>query len=235
MNWHEFWQHYRPIKSFNEEDFLYQIGKTVNGKTIADNVFKAIIEDIRNGLKLSSDDNLLDLCCGNGILTKSLSGFVNQIVAVDFSEMFIENAVRYNKSNNIEYFVSDVLNIDKMELKNKFSKVLIYDALASFTPESIELLLEILDSNLMPNALVMIGSVLDNSRKFRFYDTFSRKWYYFYNIRLLHKENGIGRWWDKAEIENIASNTGFMISFFNENPVIHTAHYRFDCVLTKSI
>jgi cyclopropane fatty-acyl-phospholipid synthase-like methyltransferase len=233
MNWHKFWQDYRPIKSFNNEDFLYQIGKTVNGIPISNKVFFTIIEDIKSNLDLNINDNLLDLCCGNGILTKNISNYVNRIIAIDFSEMFIRNAVQYNKTSNIEYFATDVLKIDKLVINTKFSKVLIYDALASFTPETVKILLEILDKYLMPNALIMFGAILDNSRKFKFYNTLSRIWYYLFNISLLHKDNGIGRWWKKEELEVLALNTGFFISFIHENPVLHTAHYRFDCVFRK--
>jgi len=231
MNWYNFWQNYRPIKEFNTENLLYQVGKTKYGKPISQIEFRAIVNDINKKLELNKEDILIDLCCGNGILTKELSQNVEQIYAIDFSEMFIKNAILYNNKINIQYLNSDIMNIGDIIFNNKINTVLMYDALASFNKQMLTDILILLKNIITPNAKILIGAIPDITKKFKFYNTLKLKWYYFYNFILLQKNNGIGRWWHKNEIIEIASETGYTVEFITQNTTIHTAHYRFDVLI----
>jgi len=234
INWHKFWQNYRPITKTNTDDFLYQVGKTVLGVAISNEQFNSIVNDVIVGLNLNKQDNLLDLCCGNGILTKQFGKHVDNIVGIDFSKMFIENALKYNKLENIKYYCSDIMKIEKEVEDMKFSKILIYDALASFNTEMVELLFVNLKKYLKPNGVIMLGAVLDNENKFKFYNTLRRKLYYYLYIKFLRKDNGIGYWWNKKEIIKYAEQNGYSYKFLKQSNNIHTAHYRFDIILRKN-
>ena len=140
-NWQDFWRNYRKNKVTEDYlDLFYQVGKTINKLPIQQNIFDQMILDIINKLELNENDILLELCCGNGLLTKPLSFFVNKIYAFDFTEHLISTAKLKNQNENIEYAVGDV----KSDFLNLFSiskmpnKYLMNDSLGYFTVSDLE-------------------------------------------------------------------------------------------------
>ncbi len=233
MDWYKFWQTYRPIENTTKQDFLYQVGKTINGNPINEEIFLLIRDSIISGLNLSRDDYLIDLCCGNGVLTKELAPYVNSVTAIDFSKMFIDIATEHNQHDNIVYINDDVRRFPKyVQPLGKTTKILIYDALASFSKSDFNELIRII-RHFSDHMFLYIGAVLNNSNKFKFYNTFSRKLFYFYNIKLIGFDNGIGRWWRKEEINMIFKYPNEKVLFLEQDQKIHTSHYRFD-ILIKS-
>ena len=87
MNWKDYWNTFP--NQFAKEDFIKQVGKTVQGKPITNEQLDKIILDIVQKLELKSDDRVLDLCCGNGMITYGMAQNCQSIVSVDFSEPLI--------------------------------------------------------------------------------------------------------------------------------------------------
>ncbi|KAL0078695.1 S-adenosyl-L-methionine-dependent methyltransferase [Phycomyces blakesleeanus] len=58
-------------------------------------------------LDAKPSEHILDLGCGDGILTASLGDQCASVVGVDFSSDMIEHAISSNKHNNIKYCVVD--------------------------------------------------------------------------------------------------------------------------------
>ena len=96
--WYKFWQKYRLVEINNENDLLYQVGRTINKKPISKEESDLYVQDIKNKLKLNGNDVLLDLACGNGIITYELSNYVKKVIGVDFSNPLIANAKKYKLS-----------------------------------------------------------------------------------------------------------------------------------------
>ena len=70
----------------------------------------------RRLLNLRPDDQVIDLCCGTGAVTRCLAEAVplGRVVGVDFSEGMLEPARRHrsqSRLNHIEYLCSDVLKV----------------------------------------------------------------------------------------------------------------------------
>jgi ubiquinone/menaquinone biosynthesis C-methylase UbiE len=143
-DWHHFWQNYRLVDITGDERLLFQVGKTVHGEVIDKLHFRILIEEIIDVLEINENDNILDLCCGNGVLTFELSRYAKYVLGIDFSKPFIENALKYKKNKNIDYLLSDVKELRKSlnNLKEKrFNKILLYDALAYFDEKELDALL----------------------------------------------------------------------------------------------
>jgi SAM-dependent methyltransferase len=237
MDWYDFWQEYRICNISTEQDLLYQVGKTVAREVISPEQFESLVDSIRATLSLSETDVFLDLCCGNGVLTKRLSPFVAHTHAVDFSAPYIANARQFCAAPNITYHVGDVTKIKSLALGEappQITKALIYDALSCFDRASLGRLLGDV-AQLCPNVRqVLLGSVFFRPLKWRFFNTASRKLRYLVVMRLMGRNHGIGTWWSPADLHRAAQEGGFtQVVIRRQPPILHTAHYRVDVLLQK--
>jgi hypothetical protein len=216
MDWKDFWDNYRNIDGEVIPNRYSQVGKTVNKQPISKEVFNAMINDIALNLDLQEDDELMELCCGNGLLTEPLSRCVNKIFAFDFTEKLINVAKECNQFDNIVYEVGDA----KDDLTSIFSrnitqsKFLMNDSLGYFT---IEELTRIINQVRKDNFLFYLTGVPSDALKWNFYNNEERKKAY------LEEEmngnaifDGIGRWWKSDELLEIASLLGLKISIFRQ-------------------
>lgn len=236
MKWKDFFQKYRIIAITNDEDLLYQVGKTVGGSPITNEQFRALTKSIQKALQLTDKDRMLDLCCGNGVMTYEFAKVVEEIIGVDISAPYIQNANKYKKAINISYHLADATDLEKLVNKlttKAFNKVLLYESLAYFTPKDMKKILASLSRLAASDFKMMIGSILDQKKKWVFFNTLGRKITYIFQNKLLGRDKGLGRWWTEKEIKTIANKFGYNCLFIDQNPILHTAHYRFDCVLTK--
>ena len=62
-----------------------------------------IVSYIKDLIDLKESDSLLDVCCGNGLITKELSLYCFQVTGVDFSKKMIYNANKECNYSNIKY------------------------------------------------------------------------------------------------------------------------------------
>ena len=88
-NWHEYWNHAPQVF---ERDPLRQVGKTVGGQPIDRDQLPVVVDSIVEQLNIGAGDTVLDLCCGNGILTYALARYCARIRGIDFSPPLIETA-----------------------------------------------------------------------------------------------------------------------------------------------
>jgi len=232
MNWKEFWQEY-PERD-GALDLFQQVGKTKFGKAINEEQFDSIVSSIRGHLQLNENDVLLELCCGNGLITERLGQHVKKVIAVDYSRPLIETAIKYSKSKNIEYYEFDVKEINtfsKLEAAPRVTKVLCYEALSFFEESDLHVILRTLKEK-TDTEIVFFGSVLDAKKKFNFYNTFMRKLLY-YKVKIFGKDFGLGNWWQMSLIEKIASVHEFRSNVLEQSNSLHTAHFRNDIVLKR--
>ncbi|MEQ1743125.1 MAG: hypothetical protein ABL869_11600, partial [Candidatus Nitrotoga sp.] len=86
-----YWKnHYDSISKQFDGSLLKQVGKTVNGQEIPELQVKLIVENTTNVLRLKAKDSVVDLCCGNGLITRQLAPLVEKVVGVDFTHGLID-------------------------------------------------------------------------------------------------------------------------------------------------
>lgn len=225
-----YWKHHYDTASKQfDASLLKQVGKTVNGREIPAPQIKLIVDNIVNVLRLSENDSVVDLCCGNGLITRQLAPLVKDVVGVDFTSGLIDAAKRYNGFHNIEYINSDVLRLDP-EYCSGFKKVIMYEAMQHFSEEELSVLLGELN-NLGKGSRVFLGSIPNKEKLSVYYDTEEK--YAFYKQRESEGRPHIGRWWLMNEIEQLVSTRGFKATFLPQEPTLYTAYYRFDVLLEK--
>ena len=71
------------VKKNSRTDFLWQVGKTINGENVSPEQLELIVQTIVERLDLSGKDKVLDLGCGNGLLTKKISTYTQEITGLD--------------------------------------------------------------------------------------------------------------------------------------------------------
>lgn len=232
--WRGFWQSYRNSGAVSEDDLFFQVGKTIGGKPIADEIFRRMIGEIRTALELGADDHLFDMCCGNGLITKELAGFVRKITAVDFARHLIESARIHKAAPNVEYIEGDVLaQLTSLPREDAPRKFLMNDALAYFDPGSLG---RVLDSILAGSGVgairFLVTGIPDEDRKLSFYDTPERL--------ARHRENqqrekdvndGLGRWWRAVEIQAACRERGLAVRIHPQPAQVST--YRMDALVWR--
>ncbi|QDU92542.1 class I SAM-dependent methyltransferase [Lignipirellula cremea] len=228
MDWKKFWDVYP--RRLPEKDLLKQIGKTVNGVPVSDQQFAALIDDVSGKLDLQGDDWLLDLCCGNGVVTRELAQRCERVLGVDFSEPLLDEARASSSRPNIEYKLLDARNLPDLSESHagRFTKVVMYEALAYFTEPEVVAILRQLAKLSTNQSVILLASVLDVQSKWKFFNTLSRRFHYFFHIWLRGKDPGLGKWWSRSEIVRLCDQAGMTAEFLPQDASLHTAHYRID-------
>lgn len=228
-DWKKHWEE-TPLQ-YDEERFLEQVGKTVNKKPISRKQFEKIVACIRENLDIKPDDDLLDLCCGNGIITWSIAAHCKSIIGVDYSSKLLDIARRYHTKEGIEYINGDIRDAGVLLKGKVFGKAYMYEALQHFSPEDLPTILDNLRNLLKRPFFFLAGSVPDNERKWDFYDTEERRKEY--KLRVKAGNEAIGTWWEKPVIREICEKRGLEVEFFPQDKTLHTAHYRFDMLIRE--
>jgi cyclopropane fatty-acyl-phospholipid synthase-like methyltransferase len=230
-DWEKYWTT-RP-KTVDKKDYLKQVGKTVKGQPITDLQFQLIVSQISDHLHLKKDDLVLDLCCGNGLITKELAKKCGEVVGVDFSQPLLEVANRDHRPSNVVYKHRNVLVLDKVSPKagDFFNKILMYEALQHFTKRDLITILRNTLRLVSKSCIMLFGSVPDARKKWKFYNTPNRR--LIYMVRRMTGREAIGTWWDKEFIRGVCKQLDLLCEFKEQPKELYTSHYRFDVLISR--
>lgn len=230
MDWKKHFNQYAAL--FEETEFLKQVQKTVSGQPITPAQFEAQMSDICKGLNINKNDFILDMCCGNGIITAEVSKICSAIIGLDFSEPLIKIAGKYNKPENVKYFCMSILDQNIKSLASKlFTKIYMYEALQHFEEDDLQKILELVMAISGSKPVIFIGGIPDIDKLWEFYDTDERREEY--RRRKSQNQEAIGTWWSRDYIADVCLQNGLECEFLPQNPILHSAHYRFDIRLIK--
>lgn len=210
IDWQSFWKDYRTIDTQQEADLFFQVGKTIDKLPITYDIFTKMIEDIVQSLKLTKNDILLELCCGNGLLTYPLSNFSKFVYAFDFAKKMIDNAKRFKNNGNIIYTVGDAKTnfFELFEFEGMPNKFLINDSLAYFAQDDLKTILATI-LNYSKNFSFYITGIPSEELKWNFYNTEERKKTYLSDVENGDcYNNGMGKWWSIIELKQLAEEYG---------------------------
>jgi predicted TPR repeat methyltransferase len=207
--------------------FLKQVLKTEYGSEIDTTQLDLVHQSIQANLALDANDSLLDLCCGNGLITSRLAANVQTVEAIDFSSCMIDIANSSFSLPNVNYRVADVseLSADDSE---PFSKILMYEGIQYLDQKAFRNLLHTLTRS-STGFTFFIGGVPDRQRIRHFYK--DEEQYQFYLDSEREGRPHLGHWWDEKALTGIARLCGCEIVILPQNPGLYTQHYRFDCLI----
>ena len=226
-NWKKFWTEYPD--SVEEHEFLAQVGHTLNGRPYTNSQFELMVASIRDSLQLTGNEILLDLCCGNGVVTVELAKHCRSVVGVDFSEPLVKIAQKYNGAGNLSYLAMDALLVGNQPgtlADAKFNRVVMYAALQHFQTDDLVKLLSGIRKVSHKSGTILLGGVLDVSRRQAFLDSpYKRIRYLFY--RLIGRDR-LGTWWNKDYIRSICKELAMSCEIDDSSSNKPGGHYRFD-------
>ena len=229
-DWKTFWNDYPA--SAGEQDFLVQVGHTEGGQPYSQQQFDAMLGSIRTALGLAPGDRLLDVCCGNGIVTSALAEACSLSVGVDFSAPLLGIAKLHNGAGNIRYVLGDALNIGQTAFEGggRFNRILLYAALQHFETGDLPRLLSGLSTHAEDGAVILIGGILDASRKHLYLDT-PEKILRYERYRNEGRDR-LGTWWEPALLRDTCKAFGFGCDIDQATPARPGAQFRFDARIT---
>lgn len=212
------------------DDFWGQIRRTVQGQPVSDEQIKMIVQAIKWGLGMRSDDVLLDLACGNGALSFRLFDSCKEFVGVDLSEYLISVAKKnyevLPRYRFLEQGAAEYVRLDP--LPQRFSKVLCYGSFSYFPADDAADVLQLLFEKFSNVRTVYIGNLPDKERAAEFYKAKQPN-----AEELSDSSSQIGIWRTRSEFAQLAGNVGWKVRFSTMPADFYASYYRFDAVLSR--
>jgi len=224
--WENFWNENNILNSENPQN---QVGRALNKEPISEELWIKTLSYIFNTINITSNDVVLDLCAGNGLITLPLSEKVKKVVAVDISTKLL-SSINNKKNENITTIVEDIIKL-KFE-ENSFSKVIFYFAIQHFTEIEVISLFKKVNSWLEIGGIYYIGDIPDIDKLFNFFNTKERESAFFNSLK--NKKPIIGTWFNRRYLEKLGLYSGFSsVEIIKQPSYLINSHYRFDIKLIK--
>ncbi len=231
VEWKTHWAEFP--EGVGSTEYFKQVGKTQNGQPISPEQFEIILKSIENGLALKPTDTVLDLCCGNGLITSRIAAKSSAIVGVDFSEPLLRVANRDHCASNAQYFQRSALESLMVAGEDLplFDKVYMYEALQHFKRQDLGVILRNILEVSSHNVVVLLASIPDKSRLWKFYNTPRRRLDYV--VRKIRGREAIGTWWTREYIEQTCQKLGLRCDYIQQEHSLYTSHYRFNIRIAR--
>jgi SAM-dependent methyltransferase len=230
MNWKKYWNSYP--RQFGEAEYLKQVKNTVAGQPIPFSQILESIATISSRLELKPDDVLLDLCCGNGLISKGLAGKCRRVVGVDFSEPLIRIANKAHQQPNVSYFWMNVLEFPGTypTAPRAFTKILVNSGLQYFRRKELRPFLRIISESLSDSGIALLTAIPDREQWAAFYNSRRRRWQRAW--RQILGTDQMGTWWTMGELERACLAYDMRCEFLNASQA--GLNYRFDVRITRT-
>ena len=225
--WNTFWR--KHSKSTTSQDPQCHVLRTLNKKPISNTLFQRILKDIEEKLEIYHSDEVLDLCCGNGLITAHIASKCKRVIGVDFAKELIAQ-IDVEKHKNISVVKEDIRKVNFEE--QSFNKVVIYAGLQYLSYKEAISLFESVMRWLKSDGLFYIGDIPDWKRLWNFFNTNEREKTHFDSIK--NDKPIIGTWFDSEWLVKLGRYTNFNeIVVLQQPDDFPYSHYRFDIVLKK--
>ena len=226
-DWRAYWS--SVGQRAGSDELFAQVDRTVSGRAVSSSELQLIVEAVVDGIRLAGPDTLLDLCCGNGLITKQFALHCQAVIGVDYSEYLIGVAKQDTSVGNVTYVLGSVEDLDSLDFGPCApTKVSINGGLQHFTLAMLQDLLESLNRRAKPVTDMIFTEVPDADRLFAFYNTPERR-EEFHRRRAAGLEP-IGTWWAREEMAAVLDEHGYETTFPPLRDGRLTNHYRFDVV-----
>lgn len=225
--WKQFWDGHAVSSS--ESDPQVQVLRTLNKAPIDVEVWTATLQFILDELNLQANYSVLDLCCGNGLISKELAPRTKHVTAVDISDKLLE---QFDTSSfpNITKVQENALSLSLPE--ESCDVILLYAGIQYFSPSEVVELMAKMESWLVPGGLLYIGDIPDHERLWVFFNSPEREAAYFNSLQ--KNVPIVGEWFDFKFLKKLGFHAGFSrVEKVEQTPEMIYSFFRYDMRLIK--
>jgi len=226
--WPEFWKEHGEITQGLDEQS--QVHRTFKKSPISEDIWKETLLDLKNNITPTLNDNFLELCSGNGLISRYFSNQVDQVTAVDVSEHLLAKIDKV-QFENIQTIAQDIRKLTFPP--ESFDTIIIYAGIQYFSYSEATSLLSNIFGWLKKGGKLYIGDIPDIEKRWHFYSTEEYQTLYFDNLK---KNNSdiIGTWFEKEFMSNLSKYIGFeSCNLIVQGPDFIYSDYRFDMIMRK--
>lgn len=226
MDWKAYWN---DSPFLRHTDPCQQVGRTFHRHSYSAAQMSATVGRTLAFLEPGPEKTLLDLACGNGMLTSEVAEHFKQVTAIDFSAPLITSAREHFTRVNIDYIVGDVLDLDWP--LGQYDRIMIQFAFQYFLPEQAERLFEGFARMLKRDGIILLGDVADGDRVRNFYRGVSglaRRY-----VDQLRDKPIIGHWWKTLDLTELAHRHNMTLRISYQDTDMPNHYFRYDAVLRK--
>lgn len=230
MNWKKFWQ-----ERGRQSNPFTQVGR-LGGSIVQDETYiQSYAAFVAKQLALNSTDIVLDICCGNGMLTHALAKYCKAIIGVDFSASLIESAKAQYETEHIQFVCGDALAIEGIAFPQNaiytpFTKATLCFSFQYF--ETMEQGAAVLQG--MKNKVsndIYLGEIPDKANFWVYYHSL-RRWWDLAKQTLVNN-NEMGKFWSESELDLLAYKMGMVGKKIELPAQFAYSHYRMDYLISR--
>jgi ubiquinone/menaquinone biosynthesis C-methylase UbiE len=231
MNWKSFWQ-----QQGRQENPLLQVGRKGGLLKQEEEWLVEYAAYIANQLNLTKEDIVLDVCCGNGLLTQYLAKHCKAILGIDFSESHIQFAQKHYASPTVQFVCGDALKLEDTTFdgelfKQGFTKSTLCFSFQYF--ESVQQGLQVVTGVFKhTKGALFLGDIPDRDRFFVYYNSFAKLGRLI--KQMLFQQNDMGKFWSETELNFIAQAVHKKGEKLLQPRHFPYAHYRMDYVFSEN-
>jgi len=216
------------VLSATSNSLQWQVGKTVDGIDVPADQIEIILNSILHNLTIEKGESVLDIGCGNGLLTKKVANenSSSHIVGLELTPELYDVAIQHSMEKHVEYLNENVFDYLCSAPKTPFTKIYLYEVVQHFSHREVDRLFELLAGACGNNTRILIGGIPDLSRIWNFYSNEERIDYYYSG--LISEENSVGTWFHPNFFEFLATRHGFQYVTLEQEKTLYTSHYRYD-------
>ena len=224
-----FWiNHYNSDSVVGNKNLQQNVGRTQGGNPISDEDWSKSIEYIKSQIDLKKSDDILEVCCGNGMVVGELSKSCKRAKGVDYSDKLLKQLIK--KYPHIACFCENVLEYN-FEY-NAHNKVILYFAAQHFDERDLLILIKRMIYTTKQNGTILIGDIPNESEKWNYIQKPEHKSDYF--DRILNGTPMIGNWYSKdwfLALNHYLPNV--KVEVMDQPNFMINSNWRFDVIIKK--
>lgn len=220
-------QDYYSKKVADNIDLFGQVGKTIKGKSVGNDHLQLIVKQIVSALSLSVEDKVLDFGCGNGLITREIASKVSYVHGIEQNKALYESALENSAAKNISYMISDIFSFDTSD--STCNKAYMYEVIQHIEPVRLPDLMDLFKDLFSDGAMIFIGGIPDEEKKWDFYDTYDRRCGLLQ--ALIDSGDPMGNWFHKDYLICLGESYDLSVNILPQPDSLYTSHYRFDCLI----
>jgi hypothetical protein len=242
-DWRGYWNEVEPLAGPHLNDALKQVGKTQMGLPIGTDQLDLILDAIVSALALEETDHVVDLGCGNGLVSERIGAQVEGVLGLDASLRLVEDAQCFRSTESLQFALGDLTATRLLPQwpgsrgVGETWKWYAYEVIQHLAPAEFRVFLANVAAKVYSkedgprgSLKLFLGSIPDRTRIRNFYDT-PERWDLYERNSAAGTEQ-IGTWWTPEELHVLSAEAGFQCKILTQEPGLYTSHYRFHALLS---